>query len=223
MTITADSLPGTANPAARSASRLALAGGVTSFLSLGALHVLRPDLDPSWHVISEYAVGPFAWVMALCFASLAVACAALFVALLGNARTVGGRIGLGALLFAALGLAMASLFPIDAITNPPGPVTLSGQLHGVSAMIGNPGLITAALCLAYALRRNPLWAPVRTPMLAFAHLTWIAFALMAGAMIALISSGSTDGLGGLVGWANRLLMLGYFGWVVSTAWPLARR
>lgn len=208
---------------ATGAARIAIAGALVSALSLAALHGVRADLDPAWHVVSEYAVGPHGWVMAVCFASLAVACAGLLAALLGEVRTLGGRIGLGALALAVAGLAMAALFPINAITTPPSEPTVSGTLHGVASMIGNPGLIVAALCLAYALRRSPRWSGVRTAMLGFAHLTWIGFALMAAAMIALISSGSTDGLGGFVGYANRLLMIAYFGWVIATAWPLARR
>lgn len=222
MTALAQSYPAS-TARTRGGARIAIAGAAVSGVSLAALHVLRPDLAPSWHVISEYAVGPNGWMMALCFGSLAIGCAGLLSALLTEVRTIGGRVGLGALALAVIGLAMAAFFPIDPITTPPGEPTLSGTLHGVASMIGNPGLIVAALCLAFALRNTPRWAGTRNAMLTFAHLSWIGFALMAVAMVSLMSSGSTDGLGWVVGYANRLLMIAYIGWVITSAWPLARR
>ena len=32
-------------------------------LTLAGLHLLRPDLDPAWRVISEYEIGPFGGLM----------------------------------------------------------------------------------------------------------------------------------------------------------------
>jgi Protein of unknown function (DUF998) len=42
------------------------------------LHVLKPEMDPSWHMISEYALGRHGWIMRLAFISLAISCVALF-------------------------------------------------------------------------------------------------------------------------------------------------
>ena len=55
----------------RSAALLALAGAATFAVLLAALHFLKPGLDPSWHFISEYAIGEYGWIMALAFLSLA--------------------------------------------------------------------------------------------------------------------------------------------------------
>jgi hypothetical protein len=43
-----------------------LATGATLIL-LAALHVLSPEFSPSWRVISEYALGHYAWVLSLMF------------------------------------------------------------------------------------------------------------------------------------------------------------
>lgn len=205
------------------AARVAIAATVVSLVTLLVLHSVRSDLHPSWHVVSEYAAGgSTAWVMALCFASLALACAAVGLSVATAIRTFRGWIGLGGLGLAVIGLVMGAVFPIDAITDPPGPPSMSGQLHSVGSMLGNAGLIIGALCLGHDLARDPLWASVRSAMLGFAHLTWIAFVLMVAAVASLIFSGTMDGLGGIVGWANRLLMLAYFGWIITTAWPVAK-
>jgi hypothetical protein len=206
------------SPVSRAAARIAVAGGLVSLILLGALHVLRPDLDPSWHVISEYAVGEYGWLMALCFLSMAIGSASLLVTLLPQVRTVGGRIGLAFLLFAALGLAMAAMFPMDPITVAPEDVTTSGRMHGVAGAIGVPGMVVSAVVLSYALRKKPLWAPFRLRLLALAHVTWVSFALL-GVFLAILMQRHTMSGPWAVGWANRLLMYAYGGWVMIAAWP----
>src|SRR5688572_28628383 len=113
------------------AARLALAGAAAFVLLLAVLHILKPELDPSWRFISEYAIGDHGWLMALAFCSLATAYAALFVALRSQIRSLDGRIGLGLLLVSALGLTMAGVFTSDPITTVPSAATPSGRLHNL--------------------------------------------------------------------------------------------
>lgn len=207
--------------AGRIAAHVALACSLLGLLALAALHVLKPDLDPGWHVASEYALGRFGWVMGLCFSSLAVGCASLFVALVPQARGVGGRIGLALLLAAAVGGTLAAMNPMDPIATRPEDATATGRMHGVSAMIGVPSQSIAAVLLSAALRRRPRWVPVHRLMLAFAHLGWVSMVAMYG-ILAMLVSGSGRGGPGLIGWANRLLFLAYGGWVMIAAWPLVR-
>jgi len=209
------------SPLSRTAARIAFAGGLLGIVLLAALHVLKPDLDPSWHMVSEYALGAHGWVMALCFLSLALGCASLFVALLPRIDGIAGRIGLFFLLAAAVGLAMAAMYPMDPITVKPENASHSGKMHGVSAMIGVPSLVIAAVLLGFALRAKPLWAPYRKWLMTMAHLTWIALILMFALLAMLIQQG-VDSPGGFVGFANRLLMLAYGGWIMTAAWPMAR-
>ncbi len=63
----------TSGPAARVA--IAAAGAV--LLWLASLHVLSPEFDPSWRVVSEYANGRYCWVLSLMFASWALSSWAL--------------------------------------------------------------------------------------------------------------------------------------------------
>jgi Protein of unknown function (DUF998) len=54
------------------AARLSFAGAATFALLLAALHFIKPELNPSWHFISEYAIGEYGWIMVLAFLSLAL-------------------------------------------------------------------------------------------------------------------------------------------------------
>jgi hypothetical protein len=80
------------------AARLSFAGAATFVVLLAMLHLIKAELDPSWHFISEYAIGRYGWIMVLAFISLAVGYVALFVATRSQLRTIAGRTGLALLL-----------------------------------------------------------------------------------------------------------------------------
>ena len=65
----------------RTAVRLSLMAAATFLVLLAALHFIKPEFDPLWRMISEYAIGDFGWVMMLAFLSLALSCATLFIAI----------------------------------------------------------------------------------------------------------------------------------------------
>ena len=108
------------------AARLSFAGAATFAILLAALHFIKPELDPSWHFISEYAIGEYGWIMVLAFLSLALAYASLLVAIRSQLRTIAGRIGLALLLLSALGLTIAAIFTTDPITVSENAVTTEG-------------------------------------------------------------------------------------------------
>lgn len=49
------------------AARLSIAAVVTYQVLLVALIFIRRDLDPSWHTISEWAIGSHGWLMVMAF------------------------------------------------------------------------------------------------------------------------------------------------------------
>ena len=49
------------------AALLSFAGAATFVVLLAALHFIKPELDPSWHFVSEYAIGDYGWIMVLRF------------------------------------------------------------------------------------------------------------------------------------------------------------
>jgi hypothetical protein len=214
--------PTLAAPAAsaRMAAVVAIVGGAISLALVPALAILRPDLSPGGHVMSEYAIG-YAPLGILFFVSQSIGCLALAIALASVADTRGVRAGVWLLLAAAFGLGLAVFCPMDPLTTPAGQETLQGNLHGVSALIGIPSFIAATLVLDSALRKKPEWRTAGAWLRVFAHATWIGLVAMIVCMVLLLAAQVTV-MGELVGYANRLLVVAYALFLIVAAWPLAR-
>lgn len=200
------------------AAYVALVATAVSGVALLLLHLVSPEFAPSWRMVSEYANGRHQWLLTLVFAAWAVSSVALIAALWPLRATALGSIGLIFLLLAAVGQAMGALFDIN------------HKLHGPAAMIGIPSLCIAAVLVTGALARR---ADISAPPVWSAHLPWIAFALMIGALMLFFSSLKAAGVDmtgepgplkelpagvtGYVGWANRLIFAAAYLWVALTS------
>lgn len=78
-------------------ARVAAASPAGLLVALAVVHVLRPDLDPSWRPISEYALGAHGWLMTLAFGCWALGPIALAIAVRPAARSQSARICLARL------------------------------------------------------------------------------------------------------------------------------
>lgn len=206
------------------AARLAIGAAVAVPLLLVSLHVLSPEFDPSWRMVSEYANGQYSWVLSLMFVSWAVGSWASAFAIRSQVKTIGGKIGLGFLIAAGVGEAMASIFDIN------------NSLHSVSALIGIPSLPIAAMFISVSLARSQAWRHAKKVVLLTANLTWISLVLMAAAMFIMFTGLSQAGVDlnagapatlpsgviALGGWANRLLIVVYCVWAMSVVWQAIR-
>jgi hypothetical protein len=205
----------TITPAAAS---LSFAGAATFVVLLAALHFIKPELDPSWHFISEYAIGEYGWIMVLAFLSLALSYVSLFVAIRSQLRTIAGRIGLVLLVVSALGLIIAAIFTTDPITASEDAVTTEGTLHNLGGTLGIAMPFAAAL-VGWKLARNPAWSSARRPLLWATGLALVAFVVsfvFLGVMVS--QSGGKFGPDVLVGWPNRFEVVAYSVWLVVVAW-----
>jgi hypothetical protein len=135
------------------AAWLAVMLAASTILLLASLHVLSPEFDPSWRVVSEYALGRYSWVLSLMFLSWGISSWALAAAIWSQVRTKSGVAGLWFLIIAGLGEAMASAFDI---AHPLG--------HGIAGLLGVIGFPIAALLLSVALGRNENWHAARRPL-----------------------------------------------------------
>lgn len=215
----------TVTPARRpvAGAQLALLGCAMFVALLALLHLVKPELDPSWHFISEYAIGEHGWLMGLAFVSLAVGYLALTVALAPHLRGLAGRLGLALLLAGAAGLALAGLFPMDPVTTAPGEATTSGVLHNVGGTLGIALPLAAAL-ISFKLARDPGWAADRR-RIAWAGIAALVTAGAATAALAVMlsDSGGRFGPDVLVGWPNRLEVLAGCAWLLVVARARSRR
>jgi Protein of unknown function (DUF998) len=199
------------------AARLSFAGAATFALLLAALHFIKPELDPSWHFISEYAIGEYGWIMVLAFLSLALAYASLLVAIRSQLRTIAGRIGLALLLLSALGLTIAAIFTTDPITVSENAVTTEGTLHNLGGTLGI-AMPFAAVLIGWRLARNPAWSSARRPLLWATGLALVAFVVSFVSLSVMVSrSGGEFGPDVLVGWPNRIEIVAYSVWLMVVA------
>jgi len=202
------------------ASRAAMATAALALIALAALHVLKPELDARRTMISRYALGRHGWVMALCFASFSTASACVVIALVGRVPSALGFVGLALLVVAAVGLAMASLFPMDPVSTPPAQMSFTGRMHGVSFLIGVPAQVLGAFVLSLALVQQGSHPAL--PLTALTVLIWLCLIIMIGIM-AMVGPGKPPDPNGperFIGWPNRLFMISYGAWLMVVAWPL---
>jgi hypothetical protein len=200
------------------AARLSFAAAATFVVLLAALHFIKPKLDPSWHFISEYAIGDFGWIMMLAFLSLALSFVSLFVAIRSQLQTIVGRIGLALRLVSALGLTIAEIFTTDPITVSEEAVTTEGTLHNLGGTLGMAMPYAAAL-VGWKLTRNPAWLSAKRSLLWASGLALVAFVVSFVSLGVMVSQ--NDGMFGpdvLVGWPNRFEILAYSVWLMTVAW-----
>lgn len=185
-------------------------------IALMALHIVRSDLPPSQHMISEYAVGRHGWIMAVAFFALATSFISLAVAFIPSATGILGRLALVTLVVAGVGAAFGGLFPMDPAGTPPDQFSTSGKLHGVGFMLGVPGTLLAVTLLSIYLWRQPEWQPVR-PMLALtAAAVWLLMIVFGASMSKIMSTGANDP-SLRIGVQNRALVLSWATWVFLVA------
>ncbi len=224
MTISASSSSIITNPSTAIAPRIAAAGAITVGLIIVALHAVKPEFEPSWRFISEYAIGRHGWIMNGAFLIWAISCAALSLALWQEVGTRTGKVGVGVLVVVATAMVPAGLFPQEPVTAAPDELTTSGNIHALATMIGIPGLPIAAVLISSSLwRTNDRWRSKGTFIRATAHGTWISLALMAAYMIWAVPRAGGFNTEVWAGWMNRLVVGCYLTWQLAIASCLLRQ
>ena len=115
---------------------------VLSLATLGiqlALHWASPQFDPSWRMVSEYANGNSAWLLALKFLCWAASSLLLAYGLLRHATSLTLKLGIAFLIIAGVGEAMGGAFDIN------------HPWHMLAAILGMNGLPIAALLIGWGL------------------------------------------------------------------------
>jgi hypothetical protein len=130
------------------------ATAVVAFASSAAavvcLHLLRPDLSPADHRLSEYAVGPWGWLMTTAFVTFAGGLLALRRALPARGRLGPVRLLLGV---AALGMAASAAFETDVSR----PDALRETIHSTASTSAFLSLVAAAVWTATIGRGAAAW------------------------------------------------------------------
>jgi hypothetical protein len=187
------------------AATTALVAGVFTVGLIAILHVLEPEYDPSWRMISEYSLGRHGWVMRLAFVTMAIGLSATCVAL----WPFGGPwiTGLAAVALGALG---AAFIDADPIMTPRADATPVGRAHTVLGVVLLAGFPAAALVAGVGVAPALGWTLVIASVVPLAGLVWF-----------LIAAAPAHGQGGSpeirIGWPDRFCLLAYLAWVVLAA------
>jgi hypothetical membrane protein len=166
-----------APPRAKPLARLTLAG-VAVYVAIDILLAfLRPKYSLLYNAESDYGRGPWYWVMDInfllrCALSLAIA-AALYQVVRPGDRT---RAGLALLITWAICSGLLAFFA----DNPAGtPVTSSGVVHVVLALIAFPCVTIGVILISASLMSDPAWRPAAPVLLAISVAGALALLLLA--------------------------------------------
>ena len=193
-----------------------------SFVLLVLLHFLEPQFDPNWHFVSEYALGPWGWLMSSLFLLLALACWTLVPAMWRHLPKWGGRLGLALVVLGGLALAIAAFNATDPILSAANQITDHGKIHGLMAMIGNPALATGMLVTSLALGRRSQ-SSSRPLILASGILPWLCIMVMFATIGISLPAAGSFGPGVPIGWPNRMVFFAYELWLAATGIILFKR
>jgi Protein of unknown function (DUF998) len=154
--------------------------------SVVAAHLLRPDIDPVSEPVSNYAVGPYGFGIAIAIFALGVGSLALVLGLhLGIAPPGMSRVGLLLLALYGVGQLGVALFPIDA----EGAQTTTGLIHNIAGNISFFCFPPAAILLSLSMGKDERWSSLKRPALALGLLVLVE------AILVMVSANVVGGFG----------------------------
>lgn len=201
------------------AARISLIAATIFLVLFALLHIIKPEIEPSWRFFSEYELGRYGWLMVIAFLSLMLSSTGLLIAIGSQIRTVGGYLGMALLLVSAAGFGLAAFFITDSIT-----VTIAtthGRIHSIGALLGG-NIAGAAYLLGWSLGRNKAWAAERRALLWITGLAFIGNVSSIIMSVMIAQAHNQFGPNLPVGWPNRILIVAYAAWMMALAWRVLR-
>src|SRR5215218_229330 len=163
---------------------LAIVGIAAFLLSLAALHFLRPDVNPVLEPMSNYAVGPYGFLLTAADIGGSLAALALTLGLYVSIAPPGrSYVGLFLLGLYGISVLLAGIFPIDV----GGEATMAGTIHNIVGNIAFFGFPIAVILLSLGMGKDERWRSFRRRALALSLvvaltviLTMVGFSLGIG-------------------------------------------
>jgi Protein of unknown function (DUF998) len=172
-----------------------IAAFLCSVACVAILHIARTDLSPTSHRLSEYANGPYGWMMTTAFAALAIALVALGISLRGGDEGIARAAPLLAFL-AAAGTILSAVFKT-------GGTEAGESIHSRASAIAVVSIVVLAIAHSVVgARRAP-------------DVIGVILAFTAG-IVACISPLLHETR--WTGLSQRLLWMALIGWLLWTAW-----
>src|SRR5215203_2634998 len=185
---------------------VAIVGVAYFVVIIVVLHFLRADLNPIRRPTSEYAVGPYGFLMTSAFFSMSLASFALVIGLhQGISQRARSQVGLGLLGIWGVGVLIAMTFPIDVEG---APQTISGTIHGINGRLAFLSLTAGAIMVSRRFKQDERWRPF--------HRTAVLLSLvMLAAFIATFVNLATGA--GFAGLGQRIFLAAFATWFFLTA------
>ncbi len=183
---------------------LAIVGVAVYLLMLGALHFLRPDVNPVTEPISTYgASGPYGFLFLAADLGSAVAALALTLGLyLGMVPPARSYVGLFFLGIYGVSELLAGLFPLDVGAE----ATLIGTIHNIVGNLSFFGFPLAVILLSLAMGKDERWRSLRRTALA------LSFAVVVTTILTIVGNNI-----GLFGVTQRLANFTTMLWILLVA------
>ena len=142
---------------------LTIVGIAVYLLNLAALHFVRPDVNPVLDPMSNYAVGPYGFLLTAADIGLGLAALALTFGLYLSIAPP-GRSYVGLLLLALYGVSvlLSGIFPIDVGAE----ATMFGTIHNIVGNISFIGFPIAVILLSLGMGKDERWRSFRRGALA---------------------------------------------------------
>jgi len=200
------------------ALRVAAFGALALLAVVVLMHVLKPEMEPTWRFVSEYAIGRLGWLMTLGFMAWAASAIALSIAVRPVMTNAKGRAGASLLTIVGVALVVAGIFRQDPVTSTPEQATTEGMMHALASMVGIPGIPIAALLISSGLPAERKTGAVRLA----AHATWISLSLMIAYLAYAVPRAGGFNASVYAGVMNRIVVIAYIGWQLVLTRELTR-
>src|SRR5215204_580830 len=183
---------------------LTIVGIVDFLVNVVALHFLRPDVNPVLEPLSNYAVGPYGFLLTAADIGLCLAALALTFGLYLSI-TPPGRSYVGLLLLGLYGVSvlLSGIFPLDV----GGGATTFGTIHNIVGNISFFGFPIAVILLSLGMGKDKRWRSFRRPAL--------ALSLVVALTVILTIVGSNLGMG--YGVTQRIANVAALVWMFAVA------
>jgi hypothetical protein len=193
------------------AARLSLRLAFAFLALLASLHVLQPEFN-SGHLISEYQLGDFGFMMSLAFCLLGASALLLALALGPRLNKRGERTGWWGLILIGAALSIAGVFP------PVRTPLIIGYLHGIAGLVAIFGSPIAFTLIARSLARRQEQYPMSRHLRWATLVAWVGLCSFCASLAAVSFTGQMDTqLPPWVSLANRFLIVTYCIWFITAA------
>jgi hypothetical protein len=194
-------------------AHLAFAAAALFVALVALLHVLEPEFQPSWRMISEYATGRYGWIMRVAFFAWAASCFALALALARQLPPIATAL----LFLEGIGLLGAGAFSTDLMTVPREQQSRSGRLHVLFSTLVIVGFPIAATVITANLAAHDAWASVRPFLISITALIWISTVSFVAAIVHLTRNTGALEANSFSGWVQRFMVLTFVTWLMALA------